>query len=89
MRRENRGIMRSCGIIVLVDRPLEQIKTDIKTDRRLLLKEKGVQELDRIWTERMPTYQASADVVLDNSQGYYAGVSNLTKIVRMLSKGEK
>lgn len=84
LREINRNIMRNFGAIVLIDRPLQDIMSDIKLDRRPLLAQKGLGEVERLYYERIETYRASADVVLDNSQGYHAGVYNLERIIRQL-----
>ncbi len=87
LREENRAIMRSFGLIVLVDRPLEQILGDIKLDdRRPLLATKGLDEVERIYRERIGIYRESADVVLDNSKGYYAGVAAMERLLRLRFK---
>lgn len=84
MREENREIMRNHGLIVLVDRPLEAIMGDIKLNRRPLLAKKGLPEVERLYHERIDIYRSIADVVLDNSHGYYAGVNGLEKLIRTL-----
>lgn len=84
LRDVNYQIMRNHGVIVLIDRPLEEIMSDIKLDRRPLLAQKGLKEVPRIYQQRIDRYRAAADAVLDNSQGYYNGVYNLEKLVRGL-----
>ena len=84
MREVNREIMRNHGIILLVDRPLEEIMGDIKLNRRPMLAAKGLPEVERLYHERIDTYRAAADVVLDNSHGYYAGLAGMEKIIRRL-----
>lgn len=84
MRETNREIMRNHGIILLVDRPLEEILSDIKLNRRPMLAAKGLPEVERLYHERIETYRAAADVVLDNSHGYYAGLAGMEKIIRRL-----
>ena len=79
---KNLAIMRNHGIIVLIDRPLNQIKQDIKLNRRPMLKAKGLPELERIYNERMPLYRAAADVTLKNAYGYFAGVNGLEKLIQ-------
>lgn len=81
MNPVNRQIMKNWGLIVLIDRPLEDIMSDIKLDRRPNLQAKGLGELERLYGERMPVYREAADVVLDNSQGYQAGLMRLMRIV--------
>ncbi len=82
LRPQNLSIMRNHGIIVLIDRPLEQIMGDIKLNRRPLLAEKGLPEVERLYHERMPIYRSAADVILDNSHGYFAGVNGLEKLIQ-------
>ncbi len=82
LRPQNLSIMRNHGIIVLIDRPLEQIMGDIKLNRRPLLAEKGLSEVERLYYERMPIYREAADVVLDNSRGYFPGVNGLERLIQ-------
>ena len=82
MREENRNIMRNHGVIILIDRPLEEIMGDIKLNRRPMLAAKGLPEVERLYHERIDVYRAAADVVLDNSHGYYAGLAGMEKIIR-------
>lgn len=82
LREENRKIMQNHGVIILVDRPLEQILSDIKLDRRPMLAEKGIEEVPRLYEERIPIYREIADAVLDNSKGYYPGLSALEHLIR-------
>ena len=84
MREVNQRIMRNHGVIVLIDRPLEDIMSDIKLDRRPLLAQKGLGEVERLYHERIGVYRALADATLDNSQGYYNGMDNLERLVRSL-----
>ncbi len=81
MREENRLIMRNQGVIILIDRPLDDILSDIKLDRRPMLAIKGKDEVVRLYEARIDTYRRVADAVLDNSQGYTNGIMNLEKLV--------
>ncbi len=81
MREENRLIMRNQGIIILIDRPLEDILSDIKLDRRPMLAIKGKDEVVRLYDARIDIYRKVADAVLDNSQGFTNGIMNLEKLV--------
>ncbi len=81
MREENRLIMRNQGVIILIDRPLEDILSDIKLDRRPMLALKGKDEVVRLYENRIDTYREVADAALDNSQGYTNGIMNLEKLV--------
>lgn len=84
LREDNRAIMRNHGIIVLIDRPLEDILSDIKLDRRPLLAQKGLGEVERLYHERIDIYREVADAVLDNSRGYHAGMYGLEKLIRTM-----
>ena len=81
MRDINRTIMRNHGVIILIDRPLADILSDIKLDRRPMLAEKGLPEVERLYHERIDAYRAAADAVLDNGHGYHAGVAGLEKLI--------
>ncbi|MBQ6563236.1 MAG: hypothetical protein IJL88_04935, partial [Clostridia bacterium] len=83
MNPENVRIMKAYGLLVLIDRPLDQILGDIKLDRRPTLAEKGLPEVERVYKERIDTYRSVADVTLDNSQGYHAGVEALERMLRL------
>lgn len=82
LRENNRAIMRNHGVIVLIDRPLEEIMGDIKLDRRPLLAQKGLSEVERLYHERIDIYRSVADFVMDNSNGYHAGLRGLEQIMR-------
>ena len=82
MNPENRHIMRSWGMIVLIDRPLEDILTDIKLDRRPTLRDGGLEEVERVYRERISVYRQLADITLRNDQGYHMAVYILSRLVR-------
>ena len=84
LRENNRAIMRNHGVIVLIDRPLEDIMSDIKLDRRPLLAQKGLGEVERLYHERIDIYRSVADAVLDNGHGYHAGMYGLEKLIRTM-----
>lgn len=81
LRDVNREIMRNTGVIVLLDRPLEEIMGDIKLNRRPLLAQKGLGEVERLYHERIDLYRKAADATLDNSHGYQAGMYGLQKLI--------
>ncbi len=84
MRETNREIMRNHGVIVLIDRPLEEIMGDIKLNRRPMLAKKGLPEVERLYHERIDVYRSVADAVLDNGHGYYAGLAGMEKLIRTM-----
>ena len=82
MRETNRAIMRNHGLIVFIDRPLEQILSDIKLDRRPLLARKGLSGVEELYHQRIDTYRSVADFVLDNGNGYHAGMHAMERFLR-------
>ena len=84
LREENRRLMHTHGYVVLIDRPIDDILMDIRAEKRPLLAQKGREEIERIYAERMPVYRSVADVVLDNGNGFQNGLAALELIARKL-----
>ncbi len=84
LREENRRLMRTNGYVVLIDRPIDDIMADIRAEKRPLLAQKGREEIERIYEERMPIYRSVADYVLDNGNGFHNGLAALEQVARML-----
>jgi shikimate kinase len=84
LREENQKIMRAQGYIVLIDRPIDDILMDIRAEKRPLLAQKGREEIERIYSERIPIYRQIADIVLDNGNGFHNGLSALAGIAKQL-----
>ena len=82
MNPVNRHIMRSWGRIVWIDRPLEDILSDIKLDRRPTLRDGGLAEVERVYNERIGIYRDLADITVRNDQGYHMAVYTLTRLIR-------
>ncbi len=81
LREENRRIMKDHGYIVLIDRPIDDIIMDIRAEKRPFLAQKGRDEIERIYQERMPVYRSVADAVLDNGSGFHSGLAGLEEMV--------
>ncbi len=86
LREENRRIMKDHGYIVLIDRPIDDIMMDIRAEKRPLLAQKGREEIERIYGERMPIYRSIADMALDNGSGFHNGLRGLEELVLRLSR---
>ena len=82
LREYNRKLMKNSGVIVLIDRPIDDIMLDIRAEKRPLLAQKGKEEIERIYNERMPIYREAADIVMDNGNGFHNGLAALEEIVR-------
>ena len=86
LREENRRLMKNHGCIVLIDRPIDDIMMDIRAEKRPLLAQKGREEIERIYAERMPVYRSAADETLDNGNGFHNGLLGLEELVIRLAR---
>ena len=82
---ENVAIMKNNGIIIHIDRPLDQILSDIKTDRRPLLAGGSHEDIIEQYNSSIGHYRAAADYRLDNSKGFVMGIKNLTELVESIT----
>ena len=74
--------MHNHGLIVLIDRPIDDIMLEIRAEKRPYLAQKGREEIERIYNERMPIYRSAADIVMDNGNGFHNGLAALEDVVR-------
>lgn len=81
VRPINQTIMKASGVIVLIDRPLEMIKSDIKLDRRPMLAKKGLEGVDELYAQRIDIYRSAADLSIANNGSYYEGVNQLQRLI--------
>lgn len=82
--RENVLLMQNHGVIIHIDRPLDQILSDIKLERRPTLVGGSHENVIDQYNERIGHYRACADYRLDNSHGFAAGLQSLTQMVENL-----
>lgn len=66
LRQENVEALKKDGLIIFIDRPLEGIASDMVTETRPLLREKGLNSLDKIYRERIDLYRSTADLRINN-----------------------
>jgi len=78
--KENVVLMQNLGVIIHVDRPLDQILSDIKMDRRPTLIGGTHENVIQQYNERIGYYRACADYRLDNSHGFAVGLQMLTQM---------
>ena len=81
---ENVTIMKNHGVIIHIDRPLDQIMSDIKTDRRPLLAGGSHEDVIDQYNQCIGHYRAAADYRLDNSKGMVVGLKALTELVESI-----
>ena len=75
-REENREIARQ-GVVLFIDRPLNQIMSEVKTETRPLLKD-GKERLTVLYQERYDKYLAWADLRVVNDGSF---IRTLYKII--------
>ncbi len=83
---ENVAIMRNHGVIVHIDRPIDQIISDIRMEKRPNLAGGSHEDVIDLYNRRIGYYRNCADYRLDNSKGYLTGVQNLISIVDEIEK---
>ena len=64
-RKENMELLQESGLIIFIDRPIENIISDVDTDSRPLLKE-GKERLYDLLEERYKIYQKCCDMEIIN-----------------------
>ena len=84
--KENVQLMQNHGVIIHIDRPLDQILSDIKLDRRPTLKDGSYEDVIHEYNKHIGFYHACADFTLDNSLGFSVGVNNLTALIQKISE---
>ena len=84
LTEENITIMRNHGIIIFVDRPLDQILSDIKMDRRPTLRGGTHDDVIQQYNHRIGYYRSASDYRFDNSHGFVVGLNNLTALVESI-----
>ena len=81
LTEENITIMKNHGIILFIYRPLDQILSDIKMDRRPTLRGGTHEDVIAQYSARIGYYRSAADYRLDNSHGYQYGLYTLQELV--------
>ena len=82
---ENVTIMKNHGVIIHIDRPLDQILSDIKMDRRPTLRGGTHEDVIEQYGARIGYYRSAADYRLDNSHGYQYGLYALSHLVAQIA----
>ena len=82
--QENVTIMQNHGVIIHIDRPLDQILSDIKLDRRPNLAGGTHEDVIDLYNRRIGYYHSAADYRLNNSKGFLMGVKALTELIESI-----
>ncbi len=65
-KEDNVGILRSNGIVIFINRPVEKISKDIDTANRPLLKN-GKDKLSKLFERRIKLYQNACHIEIENT----------------------
>jgi shikimate kinase len=82
--RENVQLMQNHGVIIHVERPLDQILSEVKSEQRGFPQDGSHEELIQQYNNHIGFYRACADYTLDASQGFAVGLSRLTQMIQGL-----
>jgi shikimate kinase len=80
--RENVHLMQNHGIIIHIDRPLDQIMADAKAGQGRFQSGSALEDVIFEYNQRIGFYRAAADYTLDNSHGILVGVLSLTRLIQ-------
>ena len=84
MMKENVQLMQNHGVIIHVDRPLDQILAEMRIERNSGRSVRTHEDVIYEFNHHIGFYRACADYTLDNSYGLQVGLGNLTKLVEGL-----
>jgi len=78
----NRKIMQAWGSVIMIDRNVDEILSDLRTENRPLLQGNTEEQMRAIAEERLPVYRAFADVVIPNKKGYADTLNLLMRVMK-------
>ena len=81
LKEINQKIMKDNGYVILIDRPLDSIKSNIRFEKRPLLMGDGMKKLEQINEIRMPIYKSCADYTFNNLSNISEGINSLSKVI--------
>lgn len=84
-RKENIEILKKEGYIIFIDRPLDDLLSDIDVSKRPLLKE-GREKLIKLYEERYELYKSSADEIVENDKELRDVINKIIGIVSLKLK---
>lgn len=82
MNPVNQKIIRGFGSVVLLDRPLERILADLRTETRPLLAEEPETRMRELYDQRMPAYRRLADVTIRNDGEIQTAAALLVRVLK-------
>ena len=85
LRPQNMEYLKKNGVVVYINRTVENILKNIKTDKRPLLKD-NPQKLYEMYEERHELYLKYADVCVLNGADFKSGVENVYEAVKGITE---
>lgn len=83
---ENRELMKNGGTVVFIDRPLDNIFSDVDTESRPLLSQ-NKERLQNLYEERYDLYVETADLRVVNDRCYEEVLDEIVEIVKDIVEG--
>ena len=80
-RQVNVDMLRDNGLVIFIDRAVEDILSDIDTSARPLLKDHK-ENVIKLYNERYEIYKASADVIVPNDKDIILVINNIKEIIK-------
>lgn len=80
-RAENLDILKNCGTVIFINRPLKNIIGDVDTSHRPLLKD-GTDRLVLLYNRRIDRYKSWCDIEIENSAALDEAVSKIIDEVK-------
>jgi shikimate kinase len=84
-RKENIDFFKDNGIIIFIDRPVENIAKDIETSSRPLLKE-GKSKLYNLYSERYNLYNDYCHYKITNDKDIEDTIDNVIEVIKSNNK---
>ena len=84
-RTANVENLRRNGLILFIDRPVDDIVNDVEVENRPLLKD-GPQKVFDLYRERRKAYRDSADIIIDNRGTPEEVLGQMLKAIRQAIK---
>lgn len=79
-RKENISSLQRKGIIIFIDRPIEEIAKDVDIGSRPLLAG-GVERIYELYKERYDLYKEYCDIIVDNTGDIEAVANHIIKLI--------
>lgn len=81
---KNLEVMKNTGIVFFIDRPLENIISDVDIEKRPLLKE-GKHKMYGLYKERYSLYLESCDYRIDNSLNIESALEKILDVLKSVN----